>query len=187
MIKLPSGKTYLDPAYLLEKLELGPNMRVGSFGCGGEGFLTLQAAELVKPHGRVFAVDILKPNLSAIWSKAKLSGLDHIIRCVWSDLEIHGAAKKIKDESLDRGILANVLHQSKKQKDILKECGRTLKNEGRLLVVEWKSAGLVFGPQEKFLVDKDRAIQLAAACGLALMDEFRAGAYHYGLVFTKIS
>ncbi len=187
MLKLPSGKSYLDPAFLLEKLEVKGGMYVADFGCGGSGYFALQAAGMVGDKGRVYAIDIFKPNLSAIWRNIKMRGYQDVVRCVWSDLEIEGAAKKIKDGSVDRGILVNVLHQSKKQKEILKECIRTLKKEGRLLIVEWGSSGLVFGPKEKDLVDMERVKQLAAKTGLASMEEFKAGPHHYGLVFVKIS
>jgi len=187
MVRLPSGKTYLEPAVLLERLEISLAMRVGIFGAGGSGYFTLQAAEMVGSKGRVYAVDIFKPNLSALWAIAKFRGMDRMIRCVWSDLEIYGAAKRIKNESLDRGVLVNVLHQSKKQKEMLRECSRTLKKEGRLLVIDWVTAGFVFGPQEKNIVTRERVKQLATSLGLALMDDFKAGQFHYGLIFTKIS
>ena len=118
MLKLPSGKSYLDPAFLLEKLEVKGGMYVADFGCGGSGYFALQAAGMVGDKGRVYAIDIFKPNLSAIWRNIKMRGYQDVVRCVWSDLEIEGAAKKIKDGSVDRGILVNVLHQSKKQKEI---------------------------------------------------------------------
>jgi len=185
MIKIPSGKSYLDPAFLLEKLDIKAGMKVGDFGCGGSGYFTLQAAQMVGDKGRVYAIDIFKPNLSAIWRNVKMRGYEDIVRCVWSDLEIYGAAKKIKDESLDRGILVNVLHQSKKQKEILKECSRMLKKEARLLFVEWSSPKLFFGPRENEIIEKNRVIQLAAEIGLAPMEDFKAGPYHYALIFVK--
>ena len=184
---MPSGKTYLDPAHLLKKLEVVGEMSVADFGCGGSGYFALQAASLVGEKGRVYAVDIFKPNLSAVWRNVKMRGYEDIVRCVWSDLEIVGAAKKIKDESLDRGTLVNVLHQSKKQKEILEECVRTLKKEGRLLIVEWQSSGLLFSPQKNTLIEPEKVKKLAIKTGLALMEEFEAGPHHYGLIFTKIS
>jgi len=186
MDKMPSGKSYLDPVSLLEKLEVKPGMKVGDFGCGGSGYFTLQAAEMTGDKGQVFAVDIFKPNLSAVWRNVKMRGYDSFVRCIWSDLEIYKATKKIKDETLDRGILVNVLHQSKKQKEILKECTRMIKKEGRILIVEWSSSSkLMFGPQKKEIIDKPRVIQLASEVNLAPMEDFKAGPYHWGLIMTK--
>ena len=183
MINLPSGKTYLDPVFLLEKLGVLSGMKVADFGCGA-GYFTLQAAEMVGNAGRVYALDIFKPNLSAVWSKVKTRGYDNVVRCVWTDLEIYGGARKIKDGSVDRGILTNVLHQSKKQKDILRECARLLKDEGKLLVVDWSKTA-AFGPKENQLVSQERVRTMAAEVGLAEMERFKAGSYHWGMIFVK--
>jgi ubiquinone/menaquinone biosynthesis C-methylase UbiE len=184
MDNIPTGKTYLNPISILEKVGLEPSQKVADFGCGGSGYFALQAAKMIGSKGLVYAVDILKPALSAILSKARLMSLSNI-RTVWTDLEKFGAAKSIKNNSLDFGLLKNILYQSKKQLEILKETARTLKKEGKLLVIDWEVTGLGFGPKKENLVSKENVIKMAASCGLAEMESFKAGPYHWGLIFVK--
>ena len=184
MADIPTGKTYLNPTHILEKLGVNPGQKVADFGCGGSGYFTLQAAKMVGSKGVVFAVDILKPALSAILSKAKLMGLFNV-KTVWTDLEKVGAAKSIKNNSLDICLLKNILYQSKRQLEILKESARTLKKEAKLLVIDWEVIGLGFGPKKEDLVSKEDVIKMAVDIGLAKMESFKAGPYHWGLIFVK--
>jgi len=184
MADIPTGKTYLNPTHILEKLGISPGQIVADFGCGGSGYFTLQAAKMVGNKGLVYAIDILKPALSAVLSKAKLMGLSNL-KTVWSDLETVGAAKFISNNSLDIGLLKNVLYQSKRKPEIIKECARCLKKEAKLLVIDWEVIGLGFGPKKEDLVSKEDVIKMATDIGLAKMESFKAGPYHWGLIFVK--
>ncbi len=179
-----SGRSYLDPAKLLERAGVAAGMRVGDFGVGGAAYFGIQAAKMIGDHGMVYAFDVLKPALSSALSKAKLNGCRNFSP-VWSDLEIVGAARTVKNSSLDFGILVNVLHQSKKQKEILTECSRMLKASARLLIVEWAKGGERFGPTREQVVPAERILDLCSQVGLAPFDQFEAGPYHYGLVVVK--
>jgi hypothetical protein len=41
--------------------------------------------------------------------------------------------------------------------------------------------------KENEIIEKARTIQLATEVGLAPMEDFKAGPYHYGLIMTKIA
>lgn len=184
MNAVPSGRSLLDPATLLARSGLTAGMRVGDFGVGGSAYFGVQAARMVGERGVVYAFDILKAALSSAVSKAKLDGCNNV-QPVWSDLEMVGGARGIKDASLDFGILVNVLHNSKKQKNILQECSRMLKPGSRLLIVEWSQGGELFGPKRDQVVPVERVLELCSQVGLAPFDQFEAGPHHYGLVVVK--
>lgn len=183
-VLVPSGRSFLDPARLLENSGLTTGMRVGDFGVGGEAYFGIQAAKMVGERGTVFAIDVFKPALSSALGKARLEGCPNF-KPVWSNLEVVGAARAVKDRSLDFGILVNVLHSSKKQREILQECSRMLKPEARLLIVEWKAGGERFGPKPEQIIPASRVLDLCEQIGLAPFDQFEAGQYHYGLVVVK--
>lgn len=173
----------LDAGQLLKNvLQIKPGDIVGDLGAGG-GLFLLQAARLVGNLGQVYAVDVVKGILSELESKARLSGLNNI-KTIWSNLEIVGAAK-IKDESLDSAILINVLHQSKKHYEILAEAGRLLKNGGKLLVIDWADNNLSFGPPKDRLADPTQIINYGQQLDMELLQQFKAGPYHFGLLFSK--
>lgn len=180
----PSGRSFLDPSSLLDRSGLATGMSVGDFGVGGAAYFGIQAAKVVGQRGLVFAFDVFKPALSGALSKARLAGCPNL-KPVWTNLEVIGGARTVHDNSLDFGILVNVLHQSRHQREILSECTRMLKPGARLLIVDWKSGGGSFGPKEDEVVPPERVLQLCTDIGLAPFDRFEAGPNHYGLVVVK--
>lgn len=174
----------LDPTALLKnelKLELG--YQVADMGCGGAGYFTIPAARLVGSRGKVYAVDILKSALEGVTSKAKLENLTNIETC-WSDVERVGATK-IPASTLDAALLVNIMFQSRKNSEMLKEVNRLLKSGGKLLVVDWKVSATPFGPPLDNRVPPQQLTKLAATTGYQIEKEFEAGPYHYGLLFVK--
>lgn len=182
--KIPGGNELMNNQKVLETAGIEEGMVVADLGCGARGYFALQAGKMVGKNGLVYAVDILKPSLQSVESIARLHNIQNI-KTVWSDLEIHEATK-IKSESVDFALLINVLFQSKKQEAILKETARLLKNQGKLLVVDWKKTGAPFGPPIEDRILPEQVKEWAEEMGLKLEKEFEAGPYHYGLVFTKV-
>jgi ubiquinone/menaquinone biosynthesis C-methylase UbiE len=178
------GKSeFLDAGKILsEILQVKKGDMVGDLGAGG-GLFLMQIARLVGDQGQVYAVDVVKNILSELESKARLSGLNNI-KTIWSNLEVVGAAK-IKNDSLDSAILVNVLFQSQKHYEILAEATRLLKNGGKLLIIDWENNNLSFGPPKDRLIDLNQVIGLASELNLELAQQFKAGPYHFGLIFTK--
>ncbi len=184
MDRFPSGTVLLNAADILRRARIDLGMTVGDFGCGGTGLFTLEAARLVGDQGKVYAVDILKSALFSVMSKARLAGMLNI-KPVWSNLELYGATRAIKDGSVDLAIIVNTLHQSQKPQAILKEVSRMASRNGRILIVEWMTGRASFGPSEKNLVLPERVRPMAEELGLHEESSFEAGPYHYGLVLTK--
>ncbi len=179
-----SGRSeLLDAGQILRDiLKLKKGDMVGDLGAGG-GLFLLESARLVGDQGQVYAVDVVKNILSEIDSKARLNGLNNI-KTIWSNLEIVGATK-INEGTLDSTILVNILFQSQKQYEIIAEATRLLKPGGKLLVVDWTNNDLGVGPPNDRLVDKDKIISFAQQLDLVLVQEFKAGKYHFGLLFAK--
>lgn len=160
-------------------------MWVGDFGVGGAGHFAVPVASAVGPNGGVIMFDIMKSSLSAAMSQAKLRGLQNC-KAVWSNLEIYGGAKGVADNSLDAGLLTNILFQSKKYKDILAEVHRMLKSKAKLLIVDWlPEADISFAPPPDRRLPMDHVVQTALSLGLAPLKKFSAGPYHWGLVLVK--
>ncbi|PWB38852.1 MAG: hypothetical protein C3F02_02075 [Parcubacteria group bacterium] len=169
-------------AILRDVLLVGPRHVVGDLGAGG-GMFCISAARIVGPQGQVYAVDVMKHVLGDIESKARMTGLDNI-KTVWSNLEMVGATK-IKENMLDFALLINVLFQSKKHEEILTEAARLLKVGGKLLVIDWSDTRPGFAPNSDRQVDPKKIIETAARFSLDLVREFKAGHYHFGLIFNK--
>ena len=160
-------------------------MVVGDFGVGGAAHFAIPVAQIVGQNGGVIMFDVLKSALSAAMAQAKLRGLQNC-RAVWSNLEIFGAAKGVADNSLDAGLLVNILHQTKKYKDILAEVHRMLKPTSKLLIVDWlPEAEISFAPPVDQRLPLDHVVQTALSLGFAPLKKFDAGPYHWGVVIVK--
>jgi ubiquinone/menaquinone biosynthesis C-methylase UbiE len=183
MQKVPGGNELLNPAELLTRAGVTLSMRVGDFGCGGMGYFTLQAARMVGDNGIVYAVDILKSSLTSVSSLAKQAGLENITT-VWSNIELPGATK-IPESSLDVALVKNVLFQTKKRTEFLREVARLLKPGGTMIIVDWKLAGSPLGPRKDDRVAPEEVRAIARSLHLKETDAFEAGQYHFGFLFIK--
>jgi len=178
------GSIFLDPEKILHQADLRYGQKIADFGCGGSGHFVLQAARVVGDKGVVYAVDVLRSSLSGAESKARLYGLINIIP-VWSDVEIVGAAKRIKDGSLDVVLLIQLLFQSKKHDNIFKETARVLKKGGSVIVVDWQKCDLSVGPEPDDYVSEEMIKEIAQRNNFKYLKSFKVGPYHYGLIFKK--
>jgi ubiquinone/menaquinone biosynthesis C-methylase UbiE len=183
MERIPSGNELLNPINIVAKAKIGSRETVADFGCGSSGIFALQAAKAVGEKGIVYAIDVLKSALASVISRGRMQGLTNI-KTVWSNIEIFGATK-IESGSIDRGLLINVLFQTKKQLDVLKEVKRMLKPGAMLIIVDWKPHGALFGPMDKDRVSPDMIKNQAAEISLQFLEEFEAGPFHYGLLFVN--
>ncbi|MBU0732499.1 methyltransferase domain-containing protein [Patescibacteria group bacterium] len=170
---------------ILQKVGLRPGQTVADLGTGREGRFALSAGKVVGEYGKVWAIDIAKDLLPSIETKAAMLGITNV-HTLWSDLEMVGASKNtIPDDSIDLAIVATVLYQSKKKKQIMEEAVRMTKSGGKIVVVDWKKIETPFGPPMTERVDPEDVKTIASGLGLLLLEEFEAGEYHYGLIFQK--
>ncbi len=183
MTYIPTGKELIDPFKVLQEASIRQGMKVADFGCGTLGHYVFPAAHLVGPEGRVFAIDILKSVLNSVESRTKLEGVTNV-EGMWADIERHNGVN-LPDNSLDIGLLINNLFMSKQKEPMMNECVRTVKPGGRFVVIDWKPAGVSFGPDPDARVTPDEARALAEASGLKFEKDFIPGEFHYGFVFTK--
>lgn len=169
---------------ILSKINISENQKVAEFGCGNFGFFVFPLAKLVGRDGEVYAIDILKEALREIKRQAEIKNLTQI-KPIWSDLEIFRATK-IESSSLDTITIINVLYQVQKKLTVLKEATRLIKSGGKILVIDWDSKKLPFGPKEENKISIDEVIKESANLGLKVIEKFDAGPYHYGIVLTKL-
>jgi len=183
ILKISGGNRLLDPYSIFEQVGLGTGVKMADLGCGAAGHFVIPAAKIVGKEGIVYAVDLLKSVLEAVKSRARLEGVGNI-ETVWSNLEIYGATD-IKEGSLDLVFLANTLFQISKKEEVFREAVRLAKKGGKIAVIEWGLSASPLGPPLDRRLNKDVVRELARVNGLTEVKEFKAGPYHYGLVFSK--
>jgi len=169
---------FVNPQQILNQLNLSANMTAADFGCGSGGW-TIPLAKILQ-KGKVLAVDIQEEPLSALESQMKLQGVSNIQKIV---ADVEEKIPEIKDGSCDLVLMTDLLFQIDDKEKVFSEAKRILKPKGKILVVEWLP-NAILGPQEG-RVSSQEVIKIAQNVGLGLEREFKAGDYHYGLLFFK--
>ena len=170
---------FLNPNEILRQLKLKKGMTACDFGSGSGGWAIPLAKRL--KFGKVYAIDILEEPLSALKGKAEAFKA-YNIQTIQADIE-GKEGSKLPDLSCDLVLITNLLFQVKDKNKILFEAKRILKKEGKILVVDWFPEALQ-GPREG-RVSPDEVKKMAEDLNLKLEKEFKAGVFHYGLIFTK--
>jgi ubiquinone/menaquinone biosynthesis C-methylase UbiE len=178
---MSSGRAgFSSPEKILEQIEIREQMEAADFGCG-HGFFSILLAKRI-PKGKVYALDVVKEALEAVQSRAKLEKIDNI-ETIQANLENFGGSK-LKNNSMDIVLIRNILFQSQKKEEIIREAKRALKKGGEMVIIEWK-ADSVMAPKEGWLIEKEMAKKLAESDGLNFKKEMIIDSHHYGLVFNK--
>lgn len=170
---------FLNPQEVLNQLELEGDMIAADFGSGSGGWAIPLAKRL--KFGRVYAIDILEEPLSALKSKGEIERVFNI-ETVRSDVE-KKQGSKLADSFCDLVLMTNLLFETKDKKIIMNEAKRVLKKKGKILVVDWLPEAPL-GPK-KGRVSAEEVKKIAKDLNLKLEKEFKAGVFHYALVFIK--
>lgn len=116
---------------------LGPFIREGMTvlepGCG-MGFFTLPLARMVGPHGRVVAVDLQEKMLSVLRRRAEKTGLLDRIELRLAESGTLGVKDLIGKVNLVAAL--HMVHEIPDQAAFFSEVRKTLKPEGKLLIIE---------------------------------------------------
>lgn len=171
---------FLQPEEIIRQLNIKKETVIADFGCGA-GYFTIPLAKMAE-KGKIYALDILDTALESVQSRAKLEGLFNI-ETQQCDLEIPGGSK-LEDNSVNLILLANILFQSSKKTDIIKETERVLKKGGELVIIDWK-ANQPMGPPENLIISSDSVKEIAKNQGLNFKKEFPVDKYHWGMIFEK--
>lgn len=170
------------PGSNLVQFDIYPGAHVADLGAGS-GFYALAAGRMAGPRGKVFAIDVQQELLDRIKKEADHEGLRNI-EVIWGDIEQPGGTR-LRDGSVDRVILSDVLSQADDRGGALSESFRILKSGGRLLIVDWSDTSDLSGPDAAHLIRRETALKLAESRGFSYELDVSAGAHHWGLIFKK--
>ena len=122
--------------------------------------------------------------MSTVASKAATYGLTNI-QTVWSDAEIYGGARQVKNASIDVMLLIQLFTQTHQHGEVFREAARMTKPEGQIVVIDWRPDRLTYGPPKNKRLSAEQIKSLAAHEGWSKVKEMSVGVYHFGLVFSR--
>lgn len=172
---------FLDAGRVVDQLDIRENMSLADFGCGS-GFFTVALAKRAGAQGKVYAVDVQEAPLESVRSKTQAEGLTNV-QTLRGNLEAPRGSG-LPDGSIDLVLIKNVLFQSQKKEDILREAKRVLKDGGQLAVLDWKK-GAGGGPPDNLRTEEGVIREMIQGLGFKHELAINAGSYHFGMIFRK--
>jgi ubiquinone/menaquinone biosynthesis C-methylase UbiE len=140
-----------NPQQILAALDLRDGETVVDFGSGA-GYFALKLAPLVGPKGRVVAVDLRGLSLFFLAVRARLKGHRSI-----ETVQPRERVPELGSSSADAILVCNTYHELPNPDPILKEFFRSLRPNGRLVIVDrLESADSLHGT----LTPEDVSLQL---------------------------
>jgi len=120
------------PAKALDLMGIEPGMTVADVGAG-TGYMTLRIAKRVGPSGKVYANDIQPEMLDKLDDNARLANLGNIETVLGSE-----ADPRLPAGRMDVVLMVDVYHELSRPQEMLQAIRRSLKPDGRLVLVEYK-------------------------------------------------
>ena len=141
------------PAKALSLIGLRPGMVVADIGAGS-GYMTTRIAPLVGPSGRVYATDIQPALLQLLTERVRAAHLANVEVVLGSDTDT-----MLAEEAVDIALLVDVYHEFQRPREMLRSIRRSLKPNGRLVLVEYRKEDptIPIAPTHRLSVAEARA------------------------------
>ena len=126
----------VDPRDMLAAHGIGEGRTIVDYGCG-PGYLTLAAAELAGPTGKVYAVDKEPSMVELVKQRSDEAGLSNV-EAVWND----GSDAPVPSGVADFVLCFLVLHYPDTDDGraaIARDIARLLKPGGQAVIIQWKA------------------------------------------------
>lgn len=173
---------FLNPIQILKDLNIEEGMDIADFGAGS-GYMAFPAAKMIGKKGTIYALDVNKTVIAHLQKEAKQKNLSNI-KTAWTNLEMVNH-NPIKPNTIDLVLIVNMLFESNKYYEVLKEACRILKPSGKTVIIDWIKQATPFGPPLDERVNLEKLKQTAYSLGLNKIKEIKPGPYHFGLIFKK--
>ncbi|MGE4385280.1 MAG: class I SAM-dependent methyltransferase [Endomicrobiaceae bacterium] len=151
----------------------------------GSGYLAVISAEIMGSGSTVYALDCNKETVKILEKELSNKGIKNIFA-----LEADAVNKfPIKRDSADICIMSNVVHgfvPNREMEKILQNLNIVLKDDGKLIILDFKKDDLSFGPPLEMRLDIKELEDILEPYGYILINSFDAGVNQYCTVFKKM-
>lgn len=152
-----------NPEQILKDIGLGGGMVFIDLG-SNDGFFTLPAAKIVGLDGGVYAVDVNELAIDKLNNKLNNAGITNFQTVV-----AKAENTVFADGIADIIFLGTVLHDFEDPLKVLQNAKRMLKENGKLVNLDWRAKVSDIGPPLEIRFSKSKATNLIEAAGLRVM------------------
>ena len=178
-LEQPSRLEGLKIAEIVTRLGLKPGQVVADLGAG-TGLFSVPMGKAVGPGGKVYAVEIDKGYFPMIDSKAKEGHLSNV-KTVLGEF----ADPKLPAQDVDLAFMHDVLHHIEDRAGYLKSAARSLKRDGRFVVIDFKADQGPHKDQPNMVVSEAQVTVWMKAAGLNNVQKVDLFPDKYFLVFSR--
>ena len=152
-------KKWQDPDAILNEIGLKPGDTFIDIGCG-QGFFTIPTAKIVGDAGKVYALDISPFVIETLRDRVTKAGLKNV------DARIGLAERTVLCEACaDFVFFGIVMHDFANPKAVIRNAHRMLKDNGKLVDLDFKKISMPFGPPLNVKISEDAAKELIESAG----------------------
>ncbi len=173
----PSRDTWQKPQGVVEKLAIPPGGRVADLGAG-TGYFTWHLAKAVGSRGTIYAVEIDKTALDAIFKEMVARGTPNVrpVRAEPHDARL--------PEPVDLVFVCDTYHHMDDRVAYFRSLATSLRPGGRVAILDAHPRGFVSG-MFGHRISKGEVLSEMEAAGYRLMDEFDVVEHQHFQVFAK--
>lgn len=155
----PKRRESLPPYEILKTLGLQEGDIFADIGCG-IGYFSIPAADIVGLKGIVYAMDIELEMIEETEKRAEGNGMANIRPIVTDEYDL-----KVGDSTVSFAFACLVLHEVEDRVRFISEIKRILKDDGRIVIVEWIKKESDWGPPTDQRMENGEIQELLIKCG----------------------
>ena len=164
---------------MLANLGIKPGMTICDMGCGN-GFYSLQMAQLTGNTGHVVGVDVQPEMLDLLRKRMEEQGIENIIPVLGS---FHNP--RLPPNSIDLILLVDVYHELSHPEPMLAAMRRSLKPAGLIVLVEFRAEDPKVPIKKLHKMSKEQVEKELTANGFKLAKEFNGLPWQHMLFYEK--
>jgi len=174
----PVRITELNPKNTLMKAGFKDTMVLCDIGAGS-GIFSFPAAQISSSD--IFALEISDDMIEVLENKKSENNTQNIII-----RKVESEDLPLDDDICDMAIMVTVLHEIEDKSSMIKEIKRVLKENGKLVVIEFHKDKTPMGPPIDHRISQELVLELCNDNGFKTTEKYRLGDNFYCLVFESI-
>jgi ubiquinone/menaquinone biosynthesis C-methylase UbiE len=180
LLEGPDRDAWQRPDQIMDALGIADGSVVADVGAGG-GWFTIRLIRRVGPNGKVYAEDVQHEMIDAMRRRVERLGFSKRVEFKLGTASDPGFPADV----LDAALSVETYYEMEQPVALLRNLARSLKQNGRIGIVDFTKEGGGPGPAMEERVDPERVIRDASAAGLRVIARPNFLRYQYMLVFGK--